>query len=189
MEEIDQIKKALRKELAAKRDSITEAVRADADRCLCENVTALDALRQAETVLVYIPTGSEVSVWGIIRTAMEQGKTVAAPVCGKDHTMGFYAFTDDTQLIPGKYGIMAPDTLICPKVTDFSRAVCIVPGLAFDRAHYRIGYGGGYYDRFLAAHPGIYTVGVCRSAFIADTLPRDRYDMAVDTVATEKGCL
>lgn len=189
MEEIDLVKRHLRKELAAKRDSIPETERADTDRRLCENVTALDLFRQAKTVLVYIPTGSEVSVWGIIRTALEQGKAVAAPVCGKDHTMDFYAFTDSSQLIPGKYGIMAPDTLICPKVTDFSGAVCIVPGLAFDRAHYRIGYGGGYYDRFLASHPGVYTIGVCRSAFLTDTLPRDRYDMAVDTVATEKGCL
>lgn len=80
---------------------------------------------------------------------------------------------------------MEPNTDKCEILSDFSDSVCLVPGLAFDREGYRIGFGKGYYDRFLLNFSGL-TVGMCYNKCIEDNLPRGYYDCPVDILITEK---
>lgn len=141
-----------------------------------------------KTLLLYAPLPHEISLIPIFNHARERGIACAFPRCGaKKGEMEFYYVEDLRDLADGKFGICEPKEDAIP-VTDLTDALMFVPALAFDRAGYRIGYGGGYYDRYLAEHR-MRTVGVTYEAFIADSLPHDKYDIAVDTVITEKRCI
>ena len=101
--------------------------------------------------------------------------------------MEFYLVSALDELEEGKFGIREPRS-DAPMVTDLSDALVIVPAFSFDRAGHRIGYGGGYYDRYLRAHK-LRSVGVAYEEFLRDALPYDDLDAAVDTVVTEKRIL
>ena len=88
-------------------------------------------------------------------------------------------------LSAGSYSIPEPP-VDAETVTDLSGTVCLVPGLVFDKAGYRVGYGKGYYDRFLSTYPGT-KLGIVYSDFILDRVPRGRFDRRVDTLVTERG--
>ncbi len=79
---------------------------------------------------------------------------------------------------------MEPDIEICEKVSDFRNSVCLVPGYSFDMLGYRLGYGKGYYDRFLKKFT-IISIGLCYNNFLSNELPADDYDAAVNFIATE----
>ena len=88
-------------------------------------------------------------------------------------------------LAPGAFGVLEPVPERCRLVTDYSRGLCIVPGLCFDAEGYRLGYGKGYYDRFLSAFRGV-TVGICYTACTQWRLPHGRYDRQIQLLITEK---
>ena len=145
----------------------------------------LPEFRSARTLLFYFPLPHEIGLIPIFNYARERGIDCAFPRCGKQAgEMAFYYVESLDELEIGKYGIREPraDARI---VTDFREALVFVPALAFDREGYRLGYGGGYYDRFLAAHP-IASVGVTYEELLVDSLPRDKYDCATDSIVTEK---
>ena len=99
--------------------------------------------------------------------------------------MYFHNVSQLSDMKPGKFGLTEPvpsASLYVPMVRD----ICIVPALSYDREGYRLGYGGGYYDRFLSSFPGI-KIGICYSENIEKRLPRGRYDVCVDMLLTEKG--
>ena len=99
--------------------------------------------------------------------------------------MDFYFIKSYDDLSPGKYGILEPVPERCEKAVDFLRGLCLVPGLSFDLQGYRLGFGKGYYDRFLSDFGGT-TVGICYSKCTMGELPRGTFDRAVDIVLTEK---
>ncbi len=146
----------------------------------------LPEFHSARTLLLYFPLPQEINLIPVFNYARQRGINCAFPRCGeKAGEMEFYITDDLNGLSPGKYGIREP-LPSARQVTDFHRALIFVPALAFDREGYRLGYGGGYYDRFLAAH-SVPSVGIAYEDFIVDSLPRDKYDCAVDYVVTEKG--
>lgn len=104
--------------------------------------------------------------------------------------MAFYEIGALSELAPGAHGILEPLGASCPLGTsEMVGSACLVPGLTFDAAGRRIGYGGGYYDRFLAFYPG-HKVGLCRSLQLSCAeLPHDATDVSVDFVVTEAGVL
>lgn len=179
-------KREERRRLRALRRAFTAEQRAVWDRALCNGIVALPCFRKAKTVLAYYPIADEPNLLEAVRVAFETGLTVAFPVCEPvTATMVFRTVRSTDELISGAYGIPEPpDT--CPELTDFSGALCLVPALSFDRRGFRIGYGKGYYDRFLAEHP-VTTVGATYSALITDSLPSEPTDRAVTTVLTERG--
>ena len=179
-------KPALRRQLRALRDGIPPKLREQKSREMAERLRALPLYGEAKAVLFYAPIGSEVDLLPLAEQALRDGKTVAFPVSRTgDHTLTFHVLTDLGQLVPGAYDIREPDTAL-PILTDFSEAICLVPALAFDRFGFRLGYGGGYYDRFLATFSGI-SLGVCFDGCLCDRLPRDSYDRRVDRILTEGG--
>ena len=179
-------KKEVRRHFRALRHSLSPKDRHAWDRSLCEQILTLPCYRQAQTILAYYPIGDEPDLRPVLDHALAVGKTVAFPVCDPATcTMIFRAVRALDELAVGAYGIHEPIEA-CPSVSHFDDALCLVPALAFDRRGFRIGYGKGYYDRFLAAHP-VDTLGATYSALIADALPCEPTDRAVSTLLTERG--
>ncbi len=146
-----------------------------------------DFYNNSETILIYVSIGTEVDTSGIISHALTNNKTVAVPYCsGK--TMLFYGINSTDDLAIGAYGIptVNPDNskLIIPD----SKTLCVVPGLAFDKNGARLGYGGGYYDRYLN-DKNVLTVGLCYQKCIAEKIPTEKYDVKLSNIITENGIL
>jgi 5-formyltetrahydrofolate cyclo-ligase len=175
-------KKALRRQLLDRRATMMAEERQASDRAITERFLDLPEYRAAGTVLLYASYGSEVDTFAIARAAINDGKCVAYPLCNEsDHTMKFLICRPD-ELMPGYRGIPEPPEGFGEAETD-GASVCVLPGLAFDREGHRIGYGGGYYDRFLEGFQGI-TVGLAR--FLMDRLPYEPHDIPCKITVTEK---
>ncbi|MGI6254006.1 MAG: 5-formyltetrahydrofolate cyclo-ligase [Acutalibacter sp.] len=179
------LKSALRKELAARRNALPD--RAAKSRAIQDHVRALPGYLRAEKLLLYLSMGSEVDTWGIFQSALSCGKAVYAPRCldGEGH-MAFYRVKSREELKQGRFGLWEPDPTVCAPLTGTDGALCLVPGLAFDEAGFRLGYGKGYYDRFLANHP-VETVGLCYGELLLPQLPREALDRRVSWLVTEAG--
>ena len=181
-------KNALRRRLSVLRDAIPGQTRELHSKKICSLVSSLAVFRFAEVVLLYHPIRSEVDVKALLLQAISDGKEVYLPLCDKEEAgvMRFYRITDEAQLTAGSFGVMEPDGTTEEYQSDGRRAVCIVPGLAFDAQGYRLGYGKGYYDRFMQHFPGT-SIGVSYSELIVKKVPHNRFDMRSDLVVTEKG--
>lgn len=160
----------------------------DKDRLICERVLSRDEVVSTDTVLLFASFGSEPDTWELAEKLIATGKTVAFPKCGKLGVMTFHCVNDISALradTSGKYGICEPDSALpCPYITD--RTVCIVPGLAFTEKGGRLGYGGGFYDRFLTKYPNICTIAIAYEAAITDSLPLSETDVMINQIVTEE---
>ncbi len=175
-------KKTLRKEFSALRKELKSQ---SLDAAIAEKLLSAERLRQADTVLLYASFGSEVDTWKTAEALLFAGKKLAFPKCGENRHMTFHTVTSLSQLKEGKYGISEPDSALPqPIINEYT--VCIVPGLAFTPDGGRLGYGGGFYDRFLADNPGIYTIALAFDAMIVDELPLSAHDLKVDSIVTEE---
>ena len=145
----------------------------------------LPCYRNCSLVLTYVSTAIEVDTIALIEHSLEEGKTVACPRC-VDNTrlMEFYRISSLRDLEPGTFGVLEPKPIKENLLTDFSDSVCIIPGLSFDRQGFRLGYGKGYYDRFLAGYSGT-RIGICYSGCMHDRLPHGKFDRSVDILLTE----
>lgn len=181
-------KQILRRELRALRRSIAPNEKAELDCLLVENVLTTDLYRDADLILLYAPLADEPNLLAIADAAWRDGKEIAFPRSLTDtHTLSFHTVSSLSELTSGEYGISEPPTY-APIARMTSQTLCIVPALAFDRSGYRLGYGGGYYDRLLADFCGR-TLGLCYHRFLKISLPRNTYDRAVECLITEKEVL
>lgn len=173
-------KDSLRHEIAKKKETMTTEEISAASVKLAEQLFAHPLYRAAKTIYVYLSANQEVRTDGIIRRARKDGKRIAAPkVCGKE--LRFFYLEDDTKLAASSFGILEP---VDAQAAEDPTALVLLPGLAFDRLGYRLGYGGGYYDRFLAREPQHPTVALCYTFQLLDRLPTDPHDVPADTVLT-----
>ena len=174
-------KQQLRLELLALRKEIAPGQRQIWDSAIQQAVCALDWFQQAGAILGYYPIGSEPDLRPVLREALRLGKTVALPRCNPGtKEMAFHRVGSLEGLAPGAHGIPEPDA----GAETVSGDLCLVPGIAFDLAGYRLGYGGGYYDRFLPRFGG-HSLGVCYDALLCGALPHEPHDIAVGSVMTE----
>lgn len=182
-----QEKAALRRELLARRDAVPQ--REEKSRAVGDGVLALPAYQKARQVLLYLSKGSEVDTWKVFARALAEGKEVYAPRClDGEGTMGFFQVTSPQELLQGRFGLWEPDPRRCAPWRRREGALCLVPGIAFDRQGYRLGYGKGYYDRFLAVFSGT-AAGLCFRELALERLPRGPQDRRVDVLVTEAGVL
>lgn len=151
---------------------------------LLERFLALPQVQDASTVMVFCGVGREPDTDDLIRSLLDRGKRVALPVCLLQRRMEVRAITSQSQLEPNRYGIPEPDGM-CPVVAPEDIDVVLVPNLMCDREGYRLGYGGGYYDRWLEDFHG-FTVAVCPPERLVDELPRDEYDVPVQLLLCEE---
>lgn len=182
-------KTALRAEYVRIRTKISPALRSTTDARILQRLVELPTWREARLVLTYVSFGSEVDTHGLMQAAWSAGKQVAVPRCRRSHSLDFYVISSEDDLGPGLRGLMEPSPdcgrpLTPPQMVG---SLCIVPGLVFDADGYRIGYGGGYYDRFLAFYPGEKVALVRSRQLSGNPLPRDEHDVPVDWLVSESG--
>jgi len=178
-------KKELRRELLALRNSISPQDRQFWDIAVNKAIIAHPWFQQAQTILAYYPIGSEPDIKPALEQALWQGKALHLPKCNPEtREMSFHQVQSLEGLRPGAYGIPEPEESNCVP-GKAQCALCLVPGIAFDENGFRLGYGGGYYDRFLARHDDLRTLGVCYEGLLRASLPRDALDIAVESVITE----
>ena len=172
-------KKALRAEIRAKKRALTPAQIEDASRRLAALLLDHPAYKAAKSVYGYLSYNQEVRTNEIILRALSDGKTVAVPkVYGEE--MRFLILTDLTQVAKGYSGI--PEPVYDQPVACDPSALVLMPGLAFDPQGHRIGYGGGFYDRFLAQEPGHPTVALCYGFQMQEHLETEEFDIPADLV-------
>lgn len=180
-------KKAFRKAMLAKRDAIPYENRIEADGARSERIRNWEAYKEAELLLFYVSYRSEADTLQLIKEDLEAGRKVAVPkVVGTD--MVFYRITEFSQLIEGYKGILEPEVECCEAVTDAfpNHTLLFVPGCAFDKKGGRMGYGGGFYDRFMEAYPDVLRVALAYEEQLMEEVPREAHDRLVDVIVTEK---
>ncbi|MDR2817517.1 MAG: 5-formyltetrahydrofolate cyclo-ligase [Oscillospiraceae bacterium] len=151
---------------------------------ITERLTAMKEYKEANVVLVYLSNKFEVSTRRFLEVAWQDSKIVGVPKCDKETgTMAFYAINSYQDIKTDESGFSEPSCKVL--LTDFSHSICIVPALVFDYKGYRIGYGSGFYDRFLVNYPWT-KIGIALSTFVQRAVPKEDADIGVDYIVTEK---
>jgi 5-formyltetrahydrofolate cyclo-ligase len=139
---------------------------------------------------MFYPKDDEIDIRPIAEAALAAGKKIAFPRCNpEDHSMVFYFVNSFDDLEPGSYNIMEPSETLPvfdKAMAETANVVCIVPAVVFDKKGFRIGYGGGYYDRYLSGFRGT-KVGMAYRDFIVNSVPHGRFDLTVDVMMNERG--
>ena len=183
--DIRPIKQELRARYKSLRRTLTSEEKQERDSRVAKNVRRLWQYAKAETLLTYVSTEIEVDTREIISTALADGKRVAVPRCVPGtRLMEFYYIESLDELKPGSFGVLEPHPDESKLLTDMSRGLCLVPALCYDLEGFRLGYGKGYYDRYLSGFGGA-LVGLCYSDCIEKHLPHGRFDRPVETLVTE----
>jgi 5-formyltetrahydrofolate cyclo-ligase len=177
-------KQALRKEIREKKRAMTEEQIVAASERLGELFLASDAYKQAKTIYGYLPYNQEVRTVPMLQQALLEGKKVAVPKCYGDE-MRFIYLDDLSKVEKGYCGI--PEPIDDEPIADDKTALVLMPGLAFDPQGHRMGYGGGFYDKFLEQEPNHPTIALCYDFQMFDHLETEDHDIPVDTVLWAKG--
>lgn len=147
----------------------------------------LERIRAARSVMLYLPTRGEVDTWPLLDHFWSLGREVLLPRCRPDRpgVMEIHAVTSPAQLAPGSFGLVEPCPGLARPVPTPAPDVVLIPALAFDRHGHRLGFGGGYYDRFLPTLPDTpLLAGLAFRFQVLDRLPVDAWDRPVHLVAT-----
>ena len=172
-------KKTLRKQIRDQKRAMTPEEIQRSSEALGEKFLESALYKQAKTIYGYLPYNQEVRTVPMLERALADGKKVAVPkVYGEE--MRFIYLTDLSQVEIGYAGI--PEPIADGPVGDDPTALVLMPGLAFDREGHRIGYGGGFYDKFLAAEPNHPTIALCYAFQMVEELPVEEFDIPVDCV-------
>lgn len=181
-------KKALRQAMLAKRKALSVRYREQASLQICTRLWHyLDRL-SVHTLLFYMPIQGEVDVREAIYLGWKRERGILLPRVLKGHQLACYLVEHEGQLKRGAYQIMEPDPKKAQLINPQTIELAIVPGVAFDRQCYRLGYGGGYYDRFFQQYPHIQTWGVAYEEQVVPTIHPEEHDQPLQMVLTEKDC-
>ena len=183
-------KNQLRAECKNKRTAMNKAQRIEADKRIFCSTVKLIAEIEPKILFCYVSSPAmEVNTESIIDYAIENGITVAVPKCvSSANEMEFFSINSRSELTVGCFGIYEPEGRKKCQITDYDSGLCIVPGLAFDKGGRRLGFGKGYYDRFLEKFGG-YTAGLCYECCMFDEIPYEQHDAAMDCIITENRIL
>ena len=183
--DIRPVKTALRDKYRAIRAAMSPEEKDQRDTAIADQVSQLWQYRDNDTLLVYVSTPIEVDTRRVIEQAILDGKRVAVPRCVPDtRNMEFYYISGVQELSPGMFGVLEPDPATHEPVTDLDHGLCIVPAFSYDWSGYRLGYGKGYYDRFLSRFSGT-IIGICYASCVQRSLPHGRFDRPVELLVTE----
>ncbi|MFD1363053.1 5-formyltetrahydrofolate cyclo-ligase [Lentibacillus salinarum] len=182
-------KKELRKHIIQRLQTIPDADRASIEEALTGHLVSSAVWQQADVIGITVSHGLEWNTEPIIQTAWKEGKTVCVPKCHPENRqMDFYIIHDYDQLETVYYKLREPIPEKTEKVAKQAIDLLVVPGLLFDREGYRVGFGGGYYDRFLTdfVHDKLALAANCQ---VVEKLPAEPFDIPVDAIITENGFL
>ena len=183
-------KQRLREERLAAREALSEQERIVLDDLITHKLLATSEYAEATTVLTYVSVSSEVSTRMFIECALRDGKTVAVPRCLPGHCLEFVAIASLEQLVAAPFNLLEPVKEL-PALTEDQKnnLICIVPALLVDTKGIRLGYGAGFYDRFLSTYPGKKICLAYQQNLSRTMLPHTALDVAVDMVITESEVL
>ena len=185
--DIGEAKKLLRREVLARRRSLSaEENKAFSER-IAARLLALDAYRKARTIFAFASMADEVQLYGFMESALAAGKSIAVPLVTGKGSMEAVRVRTLADLVPGDFGILtvraAGRVLLPPESLD----LVLVPGAAFSREGARLGLGAGFYDRFLSERaPAAQRIAVAFSCQITATVPVEPHDMMMQQIVTEK---
>ena len=183
---INDQKSQLRQHCKVIRKELGEEIRLRASRAICAHLAAWDIFQAAETILTYMPMRSEVDLRPLLTDFPQKRWLLPRIIPEEDHRMVFHPY-DSQHLIQHPFGMAEPAPDLS-QVLPAEIQLVLVPGLAFDRSGWRLGYGGGFFDRFLENFSGL-SVGVVFRALLLETLPHGEHDIPVQWLVTEDGLI
>lgn len=166
---------------------MTPQARAQSDEALLRRFLALDALARARRVLLFYGMGEEPETGRLLPLLTAQGKELCLPRCRSGGVLELRCYLGESSLTRHHFGMLEPSE-DCPLVDAAWPELALIPAVCYDAQGWRLGRGGGFYDRFLARYSG-QTVGLCREALLQDQVPREEHDRAVGLVLTERRTL
>lgn len=170
-------KPELRRQIRCLKRQMSEEDIVNKSKILCSRFLTTDAYQKAQTIYGYLSCNQEVRTMPILEQALRDGKKVALPKCYGPE-MRFIYVEDLTRIRKSSCGV--PEPLDDVPIADDETALVLMPGMAFDQSGHRMGYGGGYYDRFLSAQPHHPTIALCYDFQVVEQLPTDAFDIPVD---------
>lgn len=188
MNSVDSDKKTIRKNMLYLRDRMTETELADKSTQIHKLLNSVNAYHTALWFMSYVSFGNEVNTTKIINKLFEKKRKVAVPVCiSETNQIVASQIFDLDKLIPSLFGILEPDKEQLLPIDPKKLEIVLVPGLAFDIHGNRVGYGKGYYDRFLIhLNPNSLKIGLAYDFQLLDEIPSNSYDIPVDIIVTDK---
>lgn len=189
MSDMDE-KREIRKRILNLRNAMPLEAIAAKSREIVLRLKGLLEIRESSTLMVYLSFGSEVLIDDLIRWGWAEGKRIVVPLCHPEGRVLTPCRIDSfAELETGHYGIREPKAESLRVVPPGEIEAVLVPAVAFDRQGYRVGYGGGYYDRFLPKVPRAAKIGAVFACQIVPEVPIDRYDVQVERIVTEEGVI
>ncbi len=180
------LKSNIRKDYLEKRNKLKEDEILNLSNIICEKILNTNSYEQADSIFTYINMGSEVQTINIINKSINDKKIIAVPLIIGKHNMVFIKINSFDGLVKNKLGIYEP-VFDKNKIVDSNdKSLIIVPGVVFAENGYRIGYGGGYYDKYLSENVYMKAIGAAYNIQIAKSVPIDDYDIRLDCIVTEK---
>ncbi|NLJ95995.1 MAG: 5-formyltetrahydrofolate cyclo-ligase [Clostridiales bacterium] len=185
-------KSEIRNLMKRKRNKLPKDIRSQYDNRILSKILDLKEYRECELIFTYLSFGSEVDTRSIIDEALKSNKKVYLPRVEGSH-MNFYEINDLSGLVRSKFGILEPDVdsdkrYEKPLLQEdlYKRKVMLLPGLAFDQQGYRIGYGAGYYDKYLGKFEDsdFFKIGLAYDFQILNHITTNLYDISADMVVT-----
>jgi len=186
-------KKELREKVLLKRDSLTREEIEQKSRLILDKVHNLKSFGESNVIMSYVSFRSEVNTRMFINHCLELGKRVLVPAVVKKTGTGCKEIIaseisdPDKDLAIGTYGILEPRKESLREINPYEIDFMVVPGTVFDKNCNRIGYGAGYYDRFMKkVKPECFKVGLAFQLQMVDELPSEEHDVPLDMVITER---
>ncbi|RNB91507.1 5-formyltetrahydrofolate cyclo-ligase [Brevibacillus fluminis] len=182
-------KQALRKQVLAQRQTLSEQERCERSAKAVQFLMQFEDLAACKTVMVFYPFRDEIDTRPFLAHAQKRGQEVWLPYTDMENKRIIpYVYTGEDCLKLGTYGIYEPDIARCEPADVAKLDAVVLPGVAFDRSGGRMGYGAGYYDRFLAGLPGVpLLIGLSFDVQVVDEVPTEPHDFRVPYIATESG--
>lgn len=185
-QQITSLPDEIRKEISDLRNGMSRKDWKAKSDSICKKVIGMPVYQEAETVLIFMSISHEPDTGEIIRHALTSGKTVAIPKC-EDRDLVFYRIYSTDNVSPGRFSVPEPvNTDEIHRVRMNDQSLIILPGLAFDKKGFRLGYGAGFYDRYLKEDPYRNKLMIAFSFQEVDQVPTHPGDVPVDWIVTDK---
>lgn len=187
MDDVRERKAQMRRQMLWRRDRLERDYCFWADKAILHRLLGMEVYRQAEVIFTYVSVSGEVDTKELIRCALGDGKRVAVPRCRGKGIMRAYCIGGPEELEAGAYGILEPGRQ-CPRIEPEEIGLTVVPCVCCSPSGVRLGYGGGYYDRYLPKTTAP-KAALCRERMMAGDILGEEHDCLMDFVVTEERVL